>query len=130
VLTKQEQIEYWIKTAEHDLPTVDSLFNTGHYDWCLFIGHLVIEKILKAHFVNTNDAVPPKIYDLVILAKKSRLDLANEQWDLLERINSFNMEARYPEDKFNFYKICTKDYCTEHYTKIKDIYQWLKSKLT
>jgi HEPN domain-containing protein len=54
-MTKQEHIDYWLKSAEHDLKTAQSLFKSGKYDWCLFIGHLVLEKTLKALFVNANE---------------------------------------------------------------------------
>lgn len=43
-MTVKEQIEYWIKTADHDLKTAEHLFDNGYYMWCLFIGHLVLEK--------------------------------------------------------------------------------------
>ena len=42
----KKHVEYWVETAEHDLPVAESLFKNGHYDWCLFIGHLVLEKML------------------------------------------------------------------------------------
>ena len=47
----QEQIQYWSDTAEHDLKTAEHLFEKGDYAWCLFIGHLVLEKFLKALYV-------------------------------------------------------------------------------
>ena len=40
-MTKEEHIAYWLKSAEHDLNAAESLFQSGKYDWCLFIGHLV-----------------------------------------------------------------------------------------
>jgi HEPN domain-containing protein len=43
-----EHIKYWLNSADHDLDTAESLFSTGKYDWCLFLGHLVLEKGLKA----------------------------------------------------------------------------------
>ena len=50
--TKQH-IEYWLKSAAHDLKAAETLFEHQRYDWCLFLGHLVIEKILKAFYVVT-----------------------------------------------------------------------------
>ncbi len=47
-MTKQEHIAYWLKSAEHDLEAANSIFASGRYDWCLFVAHLVIEKVLKA----------------------------------------------------------------------------------
>ena len=45
-MTIEEHIDYWIDSAENDLATAESNFETKHYDWCLFIGHFVLEKVL------------------------------------------------------------------------------------
>jgi len=49
-MTKEEHIAYWLKTAEHDLEAAESRFESKRYDWCLFIAHLVIEKVLNLHY--------------------------------------------------------------------------------
>ncbi|OGV22888.1 MAG: hypothetical protein A2475_10420 [Ignavibacteria bacterium RIFOXYC2_FULL_35_21] len=54
----EEHINYWIDAAESDLQVAERLFIMGDYNWCLYIGHLVLEKILKAHFVNDNKKTP------------------------------------------------------------------------
>lgn len=54
-MTKDEHIAYWLKTAEHDWDTANHLFVTGKYDWCLFISHFVIEKVLKALWVRDSN---------------------------------------------------------------------------
>lgn len=41
-MTQEEHIKYWLDSAEHDLETLDALYETGKYDWSLFIGHLVL----------------------------------------------------------------------------------------
>lgn len=129
-MTINEQIEYWVSTAEHDLPVAESLFEKGHYVWCLFIGHLILEKIIKAHFVKDTEHTPPKIHDLVKLANRTKLHLTQEQLEFLLRVNNFNLENRYPDYKQNLYKTLTKNYSEENFNKIKEIYFWLKSLLT
>jgi HEPN domain-containing protein len=103
-MTPQELIEYWIQAAERDLPVIEHLFDKGDYVWSLFIAHLVIEKILKAHFVKANSALPPKTHDLIKISKTINLGFTEEQMEFLDLVNEFNIEARYPEEKFNFYK--------------------------
>jgi HEPN domain-containing protein len=41
--TIQEHAEYWLESAEENLKSSEHIFNGGNYDWCLFIGHLVLE---------------------------------------------------------------------------------------
>jgi len=60
----KEHIDYWLKSAAHDLEAAESLFENKRYDWCLFLGHLVIEKVLKAFFVRDN---PINYHPLLII---------------------------------------------------------------
>ncbi len=57
---------------------------------------------------------PPRTHNLVYLAEKSGMALSGQQTELLETVNDFNLEARYPDEKFSFYKRCTRTF-TRHY---------------
>lgn len=128
-MNKQQHIEYWLTSAAHDLDTAETLFQNGKYDWCLFIGHLVIEKVLKAFYVRDTGEIPPKIHNLVKLAEGTILSLSDRQKQLLGEVNRFNIEARYPEHKYDFYKLCTKEFADEYFSKIKEIYRWMLSQM-
>jgi HEPN domain-containing protein len=69
-LKTEEEIQYWINIAEQDIPVAQSLFDNGHYMYCLYLGHLILEKILKAHYVKDNKKTPPKTHNLVYLADR------------------------------------------------------------
>jgi hypothetical protein len=73
--------------------------------------------------------MPPKTHDLVKLSSSANIILTNDQIDYLDLVNEFNLEARYPEEKFSFYKKCNKEYCEDNLSKIKELYLWLKSQL-
>lgn len=129
-MTKEEHIKYWLDSAEHDLETSNALLDVGKYDWSLFLGHLVLEKVLKAIYVKNNEnKIPPKVHNLVRLSEMSLIKLDDEKKIILDQINDFNIEVRYPEYKNEFYKTCTKDYAEKHLKNIKELYQWLKSQL-
>jgi len=130
-LTKEEHINYWIKTAEHDLDAMQGIFDAGKYDWALFVGHLALEKILKAHWVKNNENnTPSKIHNLVQLYKEAGLALLNEN-DLafLNEVTRYNIEGRYPEGKYAFYKLCTKEFTEPRMIRIRKLYQWLSGKI-
>jgi HEPN domain-containing protein len=128
-LEQKKHIEYWLDSADHDLDVAETLFQNGKYDWCLFVGHLVIEKTLKAFYVCDNQQSPPKIHNLPRLAAKTMLPLSEEQKTFLADINDFNLEARYPDQKLQFYTLCTKEFASENFSKIKEFYQWLLSQM-
>lgn len=124
-MEKEQHIEYWLNLAAHDIEAAETLFQNKKYDWCLFIGHLVIEKVLKAFYVQNKDEFPPKTHNLVRLAENTSLFLSEEQKQFLMEINRFNIEARYPDYKQSFYKLCTEEFTEEYFTKIKELYKWL-----
>jgi HEPN domain-containing protein len=125
-MKQSEHIAYWLKSAEHDLASAETLFQHQRYDWCLFLGHLVIEKVLKAFFVRDNpQSTVPQIHNLSRLASRTKLQLTSEQQNFLLEINQFNIKARYPDYKFEFYKKCTPKFTQDSFTKIKEFYKWL-----
>ncbi len=130
-MTKEEHIKYWIDSADHDNNVAGNLYNSGNYDWCLFISHLVLEKTLKAFFVYVNNnRIPPKIHNLVKLAEMSSLELSDEYLSFLDDMNEFNIEVRYPEYKNEFYKLCTREFSEKYFTKMKEVKKWLESQIT
>jgi HEPN domain-containing protein len=47
-LDREELIEYWIDASELDYRAMNNLYASKDNVWALFLGHLVIEKLLKA----------------------------------------------------------------------------------
>lgn len=129
-MTKDEHINYWRDSARHDLESADVIFKSARFDWCLFVGHIALEKILKAIFVDKHDNdIPPKIHNLVRLAELSELRLDEARILLLDKINDFNIQARYPDYKMELYERCNAEYTKEYLDKIKEMYAWLESHL-
>ena len=127
----REHVRFWLKSANHDWETANSLFSIGKYDWCLFIAHLVLEKTLKALFIqDNNNQLPPKTHNLVKLARNTKLDITEEQEIFLDEVNDFNLEARYPQYRDEFYKKCDKKYCEHYFKEINQMLTWLQSQIT
>lgn len=128
-MTKQEKIEYWITSAETDFRAMNNLYKSKDYVWSLFLGHLVIEKLLKAIAVKNNEANVPKVHDLNKISKIAGLVVEESLKDILDEITSFNIEARYPDYKNEFFKKCTPEYCLNQINKINEIRKWLLDQL-
>lgn len=127
-MTQNEAINYWLRTAGRDQKTAHDLLKSGHYSWSLFIWQLVLERLLKAHLVKKNKAVPP-IHNLLKLAKLAEIKLNDNLVKELAEITSFNLEARYDDYKEQFYKKATKEFTEKWSEKAKRICQWLKNQL-
>ena len=87
----EEHIQFWIDGADHDLDTAEGLFSAEKFDWCLFLGHLVLEKALKAHYIQGNEnQMPPRIHNLVKLAELTAVPLSEELKVFLDEVTDFN----------------------------------------
>ncbi|MEK7255246.1 MAG: HEPN domain-containing protein [Bacteroidota bacterium] len=127
---KLEHIEYWKISAGKSLTPAKHLFEAGDYVECLFLAHLTLEKLLKAHWVkdNTGD-VPPKIHNLHKLASQTQLKLIPEQIAFLQKMNTFQMEGRYPDYNFSLYQDFDEHKTKQFLEEAENLYQWLLSKL-
>ncbi|OGW49071.1 MAG: hypothetical protein A2Z50_00540 [Nitrospirae bacterium RBG_19FT_COMBO_42_15] len=125
-MTMQEKVHYWIKSAENDWIVAGHLFEKADYPYSLFFGHLTIEKLLKALFIKKFNAPPPYTHSLVYLAEKAELNISPERLEFLEVVTDFNLEARYPDERFNFYKKCTKEFTETNLKKIEEFKEWLQ----
>lgn len=124
-----EHIKYWIDSSDDDFQAMTHLFEKGDYTWSLFIGHLVLEKLLKAWYVKINSKTPPFIHDLVRLAEKTDLILEDEQKDILDTISTFNIRGRYDDYRREFHKKCSNAFTKEWILNIKEFRKWIKTKL-
>ena len=97
------------------------LFEKGDFTWALFIGHLVIEKLLKALYVINISNSPPFIHDLIRIAEKVGLPLNEDQKDILDTISAFNLRARYDDYKMEFHRKCTREFTEKWIQNIKEL---------
>lgn len=122
-MDKKERIEYWLNSAVS-------------WPWCVWDAlsereiRLVSIYRVSCHRKGIKGILcqgywwgASWIHDLVRLAEKTTLPLSDEQKQLLAKINDFNIEARYPDCKYSFYKLCTKEFTEGYFTKIKEMYQ-------
>ena len=126
---KEEFIRFWVKSSDKDFKTMNNLFNSKDYHWAMFIGHLVIEKLLKAYYIKSQNKQAVPIHNLLLLAEKGKLELPVNYEDWLDTITTFNISARYDSYTEDFYKLCTKKFAAEWVNNLKELRKWIKIKL-
>jgi len=122
-------VKHWINTSDGDFQTMLNLFDSKDYHWALFMGHLVIEKLLKGKIVKETNQHAPFSHDLRKLSKISGLELDKEKTKWLDTITTFNLNARYDDYKQEFYLKCSKDFTSLWIDNIKTLRQWIKERL-
>ncbi|MDX2191332.1 MAG: HEPN domain-containing protein [Bacteroidota bacterium] len=122
-------ISHWIESSDDDYSTMIKLFDSKSYSWSLFVGHIVIEKLLKAVFVKKHKKHAPLIHNLYRLAELNEIEMSNEQADMLFQITTFNINTKYDDYKNKFHLKCTKEFTLEWIEKIKTVRLWIKKML-
>lgn len=125
-MTKEDVVTHWIKSSDDDSAVMDTLFSNGHYSWSLFVGHLVVEKLLKAYYAKNVDVNVPRSHNLTRIAVKSGLSISEAQENFLDEVTNFNIEARYADEKERFYKMATREFAEKYILEIKEFCKWLK----
>ena len=107
-------MKYWINSSDEDYDAMQVMYKNKKNTWTLFLGHLVIEKLLKGLYAKKNEENPYTIksHNLLALAEK------------------FNISARYDDYKENFKQKCTDKYTSEQVKNIEEVRKWLKELLT
>jgi len=125
-------MNHWVESSDRDFEVMHSLFERNHFTYSLFFGHLLLEKLFKSLFakIYTKSPEAPKIHNLVRLAELCGIELDSEMEAKLLLYNTFNTEARYEDEKTDFYKLCTKEFTAKQIDSIKETRKWLKEKLT
>ena len=129
-MNKNDHIEYWRQLAISDFDTaVYNVAGKMHVP-ALFFFHLCIEKILKANWVKDNMIfTPPFTHDLQKIASETDIEWSAENFDYLSVINTWNIEARYPDYKRTLQKIASAHYMKIQQKKVAALLQWLEQKL-
>jgi|CryBogDrversion2_1035201.scaffolds.fasta_scaffold28143_1 HEPN domain-containing protein len=125
----EKLVNHWVEGSDRDFNTMNNLYNSKDYSWSLFLGHLVIEKLLKALYIKNKHKHPIPIHDLTRIADRAGLECSVEQLNSLDTITTFNINARYEDDKQYFYLKCTKEFSEYWINQITELRLWIKSLL-
>jgi HEPN domain-containing protein len=128
-LSIEKLIKYLRESSEENYQTMQIMEANKRYTWALFLGHLVLEKLLKALYVKKQNEHPPYIHNLIRLAEKCPLELSDERREQLATITAFNISTRYDDYQQTFYQMCTAEF-TKHWIEIiKEHREWISKQL-
>ncbi len=124
-MSNQELIKFWFDSSKQDWDTVLALLQSKRYMHALFFCHLFLEKYFKGMIVS-NGGESPISHDLLLLAKRAKINLTDEHAKLLYEVNAFNIKTRYDDYKNSFYKKATSEFTKKYISKINEFIIWLK----
>src|SRR5262245_24151050 len=116
----------WLRGAEYDVQTAESLFKARRYIYVIFMCHLAVEKLLKGLIAETTTAPPPRTHNLYRLLELANINLVGDHTDIVAKLNTMSIATRYPEDVAALSTEVTRKVAQEYLTKTEALLQWLR----
>ncbi len=116
----------WINLSDYDLEAARHMLTTGRFLYVVFMCHLALEKMLKAHFTEATQSIPTKTHDLIYLVKKSGLDLPQSYLEFIGKINNASVPTRYPEDLQRLIAQYPDSVARDYLEKTEEALGWLR----
>ena len=120
----------WIAFAEYDLETARHMLETGRRIYVVFMCHLALEKMLKAHVTEATQTIPAKTHDLIYLVKRSGLSVPSDLLDFIGKINNASVPMRYPDDLQRTLNEYTDPVVRSYLRQTEEALQWLRNALS
>ena len=116
----------WLKQAQYDLETAEIMYKSTRYVYTVFMCHLAIEKALKALFIERTGTIPPRIHNLIKLAKITQANLNENQIEFISTLNMAGIGTRYPELLDEAIKKYPRNISLDYLNKTREVIQCLK----
>ena len=126
---KEKILQSWIELSDEDFDTMIVMYDNRRFNWSLFLGHLVIEKLLKALYVKIHSKHPPYTHNLLKLIELNELKISNDDKVFYVTVSTFNLNARYDDYKKSFNLQCTPEYTLQWINEIKTKRTWIRKLL-
>ncbi|MDR3153605.1 MAG: HEPN domain-containing protein [Deltaproteobacteria bacterium] len=125
----QDKFDFWLDTAQYDISTAISMFNTGRWVYVAFMCQQAIEKLIKGLYILYIDDNVPRIHNICILLDKfiDKLPVAVDQtlYKFFETLSVFYINTRYTSYKQKIQSIVNKQEAESILSKTKEVFAWL-----
>lgn len=118
----------WLEIAAEDLDAAEAMLRSGRYLYAGFEAQQAAEKALKA-VLQEAVRVPPKIHNLVTLAREADL-VVEELVDRLATLSAYYIATRYPEVRKELSQRTTVEVAQSLLDTAREVLAWAKYILT
>jgi HEPN domain-containing protein len=122
-------IQDWLRYAESDLVSAEGLHRIGQDLHSVFFLQQSVEKTLKALLTKRTGSEPPRIHNLHKLADLCALPTSREQLRLLEILNGYYTESRYPGEMGGQLAPLTAAEAEAYLAQTREMIAWLRQRL-
>ena len=125
----QVKYEYWIDIAQYDLSVAESMSNSGHWLYVVFMCQQAIEKLVKGLYSYYMADTPPHLHNIKTIATKVEPNLPEtisaDTMDFFDELTAYYLNNRYPDYVSKLSAQISETEAAEVMTKAKEVFAWL-----
>jgi HEPN domain-containing protein len=116
----------WLAQVDYDLATAEQMLHAGRYIYVIFMSHMALEKALKALVTEETQKLPPRTHNLIDLAQRAHVVVAQEQQDFLGKLNNISVVVRYPDDLAALVSQYPEAIAQDYLERTKELILWVR----
>lgn len=116
----------WLAQVNYDLATAEQMLQAGRYIYVIFMRHMALEKALKALVTEETRKLPPRTHNLIDLAQRAHVVLAQAQQDFLGKLNNTSVVVRYPDDLSALVSQYPEAIAQDYLERTKELLLWIR----
>ncbi|WP_425358476.1 HEPN domain-containing protein [Thermosediminibacter oceani] len=106
------------------------MFKAGRYNYCIFMCHQAVEKLLKALIIFLHKEFPPKTHNLITLLEMIDQNPEKEMQTIILKLNPHYMVSRSPDAAGGpSHKMYNDQIAREFLKETERVLQWLRQKM-
>ncbi len=119
--------EQWADRARYDLETARAMLDSERFLYVLFCCQQAIEKMLKGVIAARTGELPPRLHNLMQLAKHVGVKPEVSQARLMRELSEYYFQSRYPDTMEAAFSDVSAETAREALDQTEAVVQWLSS---
>ena len=130
MMTTPDFIRHWVRGAERDWHAAEVLLTAGAYSQCVFLAHLTVEKLAKAHWIKEHENPdPPMWHNITKLLRQTSVVLPDDERATAAELSNLQTESRYPDYTTSLFEDLTTTHAHALWHRTEQLRQFLLARL-
>jgi HEPN domain-containing protein len=125
----QTKFEYWLDIARYDLSVAESMLNSGHWLYVVFMCQQAVEKLVKGLYSFYMPDIPPHLHNIKTIATRVEPNLPEvipaNTMNFFDDLTAYYLNNRYPDYISKLSAQINETEAAEVMKKAKEVFAWL-----
>jgi len=128
-MNAQNKFDYWLDIAQYDLTVAESMLNSKHWLYVVFMCQQSIEKLIKGLYSYYMTDTPPHLHNIKTIATRLEpslpVSIPSDKMDFFDELTAYYLNNRYPDYISKLSLQISEAEAKEIMEKSKEVFTWL-----